>query len=345
MIYRIRPLFLVVVVLVFAFAPVVRAESITVATYNVEHFESHFEAFRISRTPEGKGATGMLKDVLDLLKKENDEDNWEVAEVITDKAFSPDVLVIEEGCSQSNLTYFNKRWLHEAYETAIVFPTNTDRQQNLCMLLKPGFKILARKDKYYEEKDTGQNARGERLFARGPAFCLVQTPGGYRFWVGVTHQKSKAGNSVEVTAWRNREAIRTHEIMKELQQAGPDDVMLLGDMNDDLGEDQYEKDPKSGGDAIPHLVGPPADHFFLATEPLAKSGEISFGGYWNTKYRSLIDHVVTTPSMKDQIESVSVFKGSLTAVASDHYPVMVKVRCDEPSKNGRKTAAQPAPVR
>jgi endonuclease/exonuclease/phosphatase family metal-dependent hydrolase len=302
-------------------------ETFTVATYNIEHFESAFEEYRLSKDPAVKNDPNpVLKEMLQEERRQNEEDQWEVAQVILDKEFSPDILVIEEGCSQSNLRYFNKRWLNNAYEAAIVFPTNTDRNQNLGLLLKPGFRILARKDKYHEEKDTVANERGNLLFARGPAFVLIQTPGGYKVWVGVTHQKSKSDNSVEVAAWRNREAKRTHEIMKELAKSGPDDVILLGDMNDDLGEDQFEKDPKSGGDAIASLVGPPADGFVLATEKLAKSGEISFGGYWNPKFRSFIDHVVTTPGMKDQIEDVHVFKGSVASVASDHFPVIVKVR-------------------
>jgi endonuclease/exonuclease/phosphatase family metal-dependent hydrolase len=323
-----------------------RAETVTLASYNIEHFESRFEEYKLSRdkaVKEREKNDPLLKELLDAERRQNEEDQWEIAQVISDPAFNPDVLVIEEGCSQSNLKYFNKRWLNNAYETAIVFQTNTDREQNLCMMLKPGFKILARKDKYFEEKDPVQNARGDRLFARGPAFCLIETPSGYRFWVGVTHQKSKSGNSVEVTAWRNREAVRTHQIMKELQKAGPEDVILLGDMNDDLGEDPYEKDPKSGGDVIPHLVGPPADQFVLLTEELAKKGEQSFGGYWNTKYRSLIDHAVITPSMKDQVESVSIFKGSLSAAASDHFPLVVKIHSDEPSTRNGTSRATRAP--
>ena len=138
-----------------------------------------------------------------------------------------------------------------------------------------------------------------------------------------------------MTAWRNREAKRTHEIMRELQKAGPEDVILLGDMNDELGVGEFENDPKSGGDTIALLVGPPQDGFVLVTEQLAKSGEISFGGYQNSKYRSFIDHVVVTPGMKDQIEDVKVFKGSLAPAASDHFPVVVKVRSDEPKARKR----------
>jgi endonuclease/exonuclease/phosphatase family metal-dependent hydrolase len=232
-----------------------------------------------------------LKELIEEVKHQNDEDNWEVAEVITDTRFSPDVLVIEEGCSQENLEYFNERWLRKAYATVMTFPTNTTRNQHLCMLLKPGFKVIEKRDQYYLEKDTAPNTRGERLFARGPAFVLVQTPGGYRFWA---------------------------------------DVMLLGDMNDDAGLDEFEKE--AGADAIATLVGPKQDGFVLATQPLVDVKENSFGGYWNPKFRSLIDHVVTTPEMKDQIEDVKVFKLNVARVASDHYPVYVKLKCDAPQK-------------
>jgi endonuclease/exonuclease/phosphatase family metal-dependent hydrolase len=341
--------------------PAAFAETVTVATYNIEHFQERFRAFELGKKLPKPVTDPVLKELLDSERRHNDEDNWEVAQVITDDRFNPDVLVIQEGCTQDNLEYFNKRWLRGAYETAIVFPTNTDRDQHLGMLLKPGFKVVEKRDQYHQEKDTTPNGRGGRLFARGPAFCLIQTPGGYRFWVGVTHQKSKrtdfdkddedkirtdhpqatraqrdalekaakAKAAADAAAWRNREAKRTHEIMKELEKAGPDDVMLLGDMNDDLGEDEAEK--AAGGDGIAALVGPEADGFLLATRPLADKGEFSFGGYWRPDFRNLIDHVVVTRGMKDQIEDVGVFKGSVTRVASDHYPVFVRVKSDEPA--------------
>jgi endonuclease/exonuclease/phosphatase family metal-dependent hydrolase len=347
------------------------AEVVTVATYNIEHFQDRFLAHTLGRklTKEQK-ADPLIDQMLFQLRKANEEDHWETAQVIADPAVNPDVLVIQEGCTQDNLEYFNKRWLREAYATAITFPTNTgDRNQHLNMLLKPGFKVLKRNDQYHLEKDTAANGRGDRLFARGPAFVLVGTPSGYRFWVGVTHQKSKrldfgaeqaadvrranAGQPKAATdekikaardasgkqaaEWRNRESKRTHEIMKELAAGGEsDDVLLLGDMNDDLGQDEYEK--LAGADAIDLLVGPPADGFLLLTKPLAAAGEISFGGYARDQYRSLIDHAVATPAMKDQIVEAKVFRGGLAPVASDHYPVVVKIRSD-PAK---PAAAAPA---
>jgi endonuclease/exonuclease/phosphatase family metal-dependent hydrolase len=338
------------------------SETITLATYNVEHFQEHFYAHQLTqKLAKEKKEDADIKEMLFQLRKMNDEDNWETALVITDRDVNPDILVIEEGCTQDNLEYFNKRWLHSAYETVIQFPSNTgDRNQHLNMLIKPGFKVLQKKDQYYLEKDPTPNSRGDKLFARGPSFVLVQSPGGYKFWVGVTHQKSKridfdrehesamrkelsgqpkavidekikaakTESGKSAAEWRNREAKRTHEIMKALAataaQDGSADVILLGDMNDDLGMDENEK--LAGADAIELLVGPKDDNFFLATRALAEKGEISFGGYFRPDYRSFIDHVVVTPAMKERVADVRVFHGGVAKVSSDHYPVVVKVK-------------------
>jgi endonuclease/exonuclease/phosphatase family metal-dependent hydrolase len=313
-----------VVLVLASFAVASRAETITCATYNIEVFHQHF-------APSSQPLTD--PDVERRLRADADKDFWMISRVILDPKFSPDVLVIEECCEQSELDKFNKEWLKGAYETVIVFPTNTERHQTLALMLKPGFKIVEKRDQYYQEPDPVGNERGQRLFARGPAFCLVQSPGGYKFWVGVTHQKSKSGNSVDVTKWRLRESKRTHEIIKELEQLGPakgnGDVMLLGDMNDELGFQQYEQE--AGGDAVATLVGAPEDGFVLATKPLIDAGQISYGGYWRPAHRSFIDQIVTTKEMKDQIEEVKVFNSCMAEVASDHFPVYVRIHADPPS--------------
>jgi endonuclease/exonuclease/phosphatase family metal-dependent hydrolase len=306
-------------------------ETFTVATYNVEQWHTNFEGHRMQMATRksNEPVSERMNEIITTERFQNDEDNWEVAQVILDKSFNPDVLVVQEGCGQSDLSFFNKRWLNNAYGTVVQFPSNTDREQHLCMLLKPGFKILQRRDKYHEEQDpAGGNERGARLFARGPVFCLVQSPGGYKFWVGVTHQKSKRDNDVANTEWRNREARRTHEIMKELEKAGPDDVILLGDMNDEPGVQEFED--KGGGDTIANLLGPEQDGFTLVTRPLHEAKEFSFGGYWRTDRRTLIDHVVVSKGMKDQVGDAKVVKTPpLAPAASDHYPVMVTVKADQ----------------
>lgn len=323
----------VLIVSTVLLSPVVWAETITIGTYNIEVFSRSFLAHRLTTRPFFKDNQDNpdLKELLEDERRSNDENNWEAAQVILDPAFNPDVLVLQEGCGLSDLEFFNKRWLQGAYETLLVFPTNTTRDQNLCMLLKPGFKVLERRDQYYLEPDTVGNDRGERLFARGPAFALVQSPSGYQFWVGTTHQKSKGGNNVEVTKWRNREAKRTNDIMAELSKRGTVDLVLLGDMNDELGMQEFEQE--AGGDTITTLVGPPENGMVLATKPLVDAGKISFGGYWKTNYRSFIDHVIITTSMKDQVEEVNVFQDGFAKVASDHYPVYIRIKADPVSRN------------
>ena len=299
-------------------------ETITIGTYNIERFQEHF--------PDTKAIVD--KDLAGFVRSAADKANWMASEVILNPKFSPDILVIEECCDQDDLDKFNKQWLKEAYETVLVFPSNSERHQSLALMAKPGFKVLEKKDQYYLEKDPGGgNERGDRLFARGPVFCKVQSPSGYTFWVGVTHQKSKGGNSVEVTKWRKREASRTHEIMKELEKAGPDDVILLGDMNDEFGIQEYELE--AGGDVIADLIGSPADGFILATKPLSDAARISYGGYWKPTYRSFIDHIVISKGVKDQVEEVEIVTDGLAQAASDHYPVYIRIKTDATTQPGK----------
>jgi hypothetical protein len=317
--------------IVLLFASWLHAQQITVATYNIEHFAGHFLARRVAATRPSVAKNPEAQDLMESERRHEDEDNWETAQVILDPSFFPDILAVQEGCSQADLEYFNHRWLKDAYSTVIVFDSNTDREQTIGLMLKPGFKVIDRKDQYYREPDPIPNVRGNRLFARGPAFLLVEAPSGYRFWIGTNHQKSKSDNSVEVTQWRNREAVRTHQIIKEVEKAGPSDVIFLGDMNDEPGIQMYEM--QAGGDAIANLVGSTSDGILLATSKLAEAGKISYFGYSRTDHRSLIDHIFVTASVKDQIEDVQVFQNGFTAVASDHCPVMMRFRADAVSKN------------
>jgi hypothetical protein len=337
--------FVLLLVLCSAWLTAAYSEEISLATYNVEFFDRHFLAHRMAKEPIAQEAAG--KEILEELRKKNDEDNWETAQVILDAKFNPDLLVIEEGCEQADLEYFNRRWLSNRYATVIQFPSNTDRRQHLCLLMKPGFKILERRDQYRLEPDPLGNERGSKLFARGPVFVKVQTPGAYVFWVGLTHMKSKNVGPIEVepgpktekgesaqtrqkkvaaSKWRNREAVRTHQIIKELEQAGPKDVILLGDINDSVGLDAYEAE--GGGDAVANLLGPASDGLVLATQPLVDAKQHSFNGYWRTGFRELIDHVIVTTSMKDQLLEVRLVNQGLAEVSSDHFPVLVRIKSD-----------------
>ena len=322
-----------------------RAETIRVTTYNIENFNNNFLASRMTKekfkhAPDTEAGKEFATEIQDYVKKKNDEDNWEIAQTILDPKVNPDIIVIQECCTEKDLNYFNDRWLKKAYETVIVFPNNSgaDRVQNVAMMLKPGFKVLEKRDQYYLEKDTVANERGDKLFARGPAFVKIQSPGGYVFWVGTNHFKSKSGNSGPVTAWRNREAVRVHQIQKEVAAAGPSDVLFLGDCNDESGvTEDFEKGNEFGGDTITNLVGPPEDKYVLLTKPLLAKQEISFGGYFSDRYRSFIDHAVATPEMATRVKDISIFHEKLAPAASDHYPVTILIEA-------REAAATTAPT-
>src|SRR5437879_3055129 len=126
---------------------IARAETITIATYNVELFHEHFApATQPTHDPE----------LTRRLRADADKDLWMISQVILDPKLNPDIICFEECCEQIELDKFNKDWLKNAYETVIVFPTNSDRHQQLGMMLKPGFKVVEMKDQYYLEKDSGQ---------------------------------------------------------------------------------------------------------------------------------------------------------------------------------------------
>jgi endonuclease/exonuclease/phosphatase family metal-dependent hydrolase len=295
-------------------------QTVRIMTYNVENFRQNFLAFQVNKTTQPNWPPAAL-ELIARERREDDEENWEVARTITD--VSPDIWLLQEGCDKSDLEYFNREFLKGYFETVHVFKTNTDRVQNTAILLKPGFKVLEYKEDYHDEPDTGDvNPLFDKLFARGPGFALVQAPDGSKFWVGTNHAKSKAGdNGVPVTQWRNAEAVRTNQIINELRKAGPKEVFFLGDMNDELGMDQYEKEV--GASAIELIGGKGDTALEILTKPLVDRGEISYGGYRRGDHRSFIDHAFATPEAAKWVQSVYVFRGDLADVASDHFPVVV----------------------
>lgn len=295
-------------------------QPLRIMTYNVENFRQNFLAFAVNKTTQPTWPAAAL-ELIARERREDDEENWEVARTVLD--VQPDIWLLQEGCAKADLEYFNREFLKNYFETVHIFKTNTDRVQNTAILLKPGFKVLEFRENYHEEPDSGDvNPEFDKLFARGPAFALVEAPNGTKFWVGTNHAKSKAGqNGVAVTKWRNAEAVRTNAIINELRKAGPAQVFFAGDMNDELGMDQYEKEV--GVSAIEQIVGAGDTAIEILTKPLADRGEISYGGYRRGDHRSFIDHAFATPEAAKWVKSVYVFRGDLADVASDHYPVVV----------------------
>lgn len=309
-------------------APAARApEVFSVATYNVENWRNNFAAEKLEKSGE-LGTSPAARDTLRQLRAANDENNWEVSRVLLELA--PDIVMFQEAASLEDLKAFNTRWLENAYATVHVFATNSGRGQNLAMMLKPGFSIVEIREEYHKEPDpdpTGRTSGGEesgvanqpRLFARGPGFALIQTPSGDKVWVGNTHQKSKSGNSVDVTRWRNREAVRTHDILRELRATGHP-VIFTGDFNDELGVQEFEAG--AGGSTVEKNAGPAGGGFTLATRQLHDKNLISFQGYFRNRYRSLIDHFVISDDLAPALVDVRIDRSPFAEVASDHLPVI-----------------------
>ncbi|HEY0008551.1 MAG TPA: endonuclease/exonuclease/phosphatase family protein [Tepidisphaeraceae bacterium] len=327
-----RMLSTAVLLLAASFAP---AEEIRVATYNVEHWGQRFDTRQLAAWAKTQPKSEELAAMIKAERNQDDEDNWEVATVIAHPKLNPDVIFFQEGCGQEDLEYFNKKWMNGAYSYIKVFPSNSGRGQEIGVMIKDGFKVLEVRDQYHLEKDTvdksfatregeepSEAIKENRLFARGPAFVLIQSPSGYKFWAGTNHQKSKSGNDVNVTKWRNREAARTNEIIKDLAKTGVD-VIFGGDTNDELGYQEFEQE--AGGDAISLLEGKDGQ-VKLVTRELSDKGEISFGGYSRDRFRSFIDHMYVSKSLAGRVVSVNVYKEGVAPVASDHYPVMTVIR-------------------
>jgi endonuclease/exonuclease/phosphatase family metal-dependent hydrolase len=289
--------------------------SVRVVSYNIENFRENFNAFQLEKKYRG---TGQPDDIWELIRRERREDreeNLEVARVIL--AMQPDVLALQESAGERDLAYFNKTFLDGYFETIVELPTNTDREQHLTVLLRPGFEVV-RQESIADTPDVDDvNDRTDKLFARGPGFLLIRTPGGEEFWLGNTHQKSKGGNSEAVTRWRNAEAKTTVEAMLRLAEQDPD-VLMVGDMNDELGVGEFETEA-GGGDAMRHFD----EGVVLLTKPLIAEGGVTYKGYGGTGRASLIDHASATQALAERVTNVEIFVSPMTEVASDHLPVIV----------------------
>ncbi len=299
-----------------------------VATWNIEHFMMLFDQ---ALMPERS------RDRSELFR--DDEDLFEIAATFSLDAFDPDIVAIQECCSQAMLEHFNRDRLGGRYALVRVFPGNTEGQW-LGMLAKPGFEAVEVRDGYYKESDPVDDPRirrdkehygiadANRLFPRGPSFVKFRTPGGRVLWVGTTHVKSKYGNSEAVTAWRRRELERTRTICLELAaEKGVDGLVILGDFNDAFGKDRYEE--AVGGDVLEAmLAGEKGRALTSPTRDLHLRQPASTTYHCLIKppqYRSFIDHAFVTPSLAPAVREVRVVDAPVAAAASDHYPVVLEL--------------------
>jgi exonuclease III len=303
-----------------------QTEQVRIGSWNIEHFMKMFDQDRMPLRAQEQS---------ELWRDE--EDQYEVARVIKDTSFAPDILVIEECCDEAMLKLFNRKWLPGIYPYIKVFTSNTDGQF-LGIMAKAGFEPQQVKE-YYLDKDPLQDKRitndkeelnsseGEnRLFCRGPGFVLFKTSKGNQVWVGTTHSKSKSGNSKAVTEWRIRELERTRQICGELIKAGPSKrLVLLGDFNDDFGMDNYEKG--LGIDAVETMLKGtlPEEKLVCLDEAIWKSDPTAASYHCEIKpkrFRSFLDHAFASPELAASVKSTVLIQESIAYVASDHLPIL-----------------------
>ena len=297
------------------FAADAKKETVRVGTWNVEHF---FKMFDQEKMPERS------RDMTEYYADE--EDQYEVAATIKSPSFNPDIIVIQECCDKEMLELFCKKWLTDKFAYINVFKCNSDSQM-IGILARPGFKPLSVKE-YADVKDevySAKTGKDSKLFSRGPGFVLFQTPQGNKLWVGTTHTKSKYGNSKGVTEWRIRELEKTRQICGQLASGSDtDNLVILGDFNDDFGKDKYEN--AVGQDAVEVMIKGTGNEKFVCLDEAVWKSNPDIATYHCVikppKYRSFLDHIFATPSLAKCVKQTVVIDESIAYVASDHLPLL-----------------------
>ena len=304
----------IILLVLTVFSVTLYGEQVKVATYNIEHMMKMFDQ---QQMPERS------RDMTEFYRDE--EDMYEVARVITLPQMDPDIICMQECCSQEMLEYFNKEFLDGKYSFVKVFNGNSD-SQTLAMMAKKGFEPV-KIDEYYQMKDKGYRDGTSDLFGRGPAFVKFKTPKGNMLWVGTTHAKSKYNDSANMVKWRSRQVDTLREICEGYLDAGDSFVTIQGDFNDSFGMDKNET--KAGKDAVAQLLLGKKKMRCL-TKKLQDSGLNSY--HCKIKpptYRSFLDHVFVSEPLVDKVVSIKLIQDPIAEVASDHLPVVMTYNLPE----------------
>ena len=303
-----------ILLLVTIFSVNLYGERVKVATYNVEHFMRMFDQ---QQMPERS------RDMTEFYRDE--EDQYEVARVISLPQMDPDIICIQECCDQEMLEAFNNEMLGGKYSFVKAFNGNSD-SQTLAMMAKKGFEPV-KIDEYYQMKDAEYRDGTNPLFGRGPAFVKFKTPAGNMLWVGTTHPKSKSGDSVNIVKWRGRQVDALRSFCESYLEAGDKYVILQGDFNDSFGMDNNEN--KAGLDAVAQmLLG--EQKMKCLTKKLQDQGINTYHCKIKPpKYRSFLDHIFVSQQLAGKVENVKVIDEPIAEVASDHFPVVVTYNLPE----------------
>ncbi len=160
-------------------------------------------------------------------------------------AAAPDILALVEVENRPTLLEFHE-YLYlpvlvpvaaAPFASLMLIDGNDDRGIDVGLALRPGYRIAGMLSHVDDRM-----ADGELLFSRDCPEYLIETPSGARIAVLPNHFKSKfGGNDARGRAKRAAQAGAVAAIYRRLRDAGVDNVVVLGDLNDTPDSDELAR--------------------------------------------------------------------------------------------------------
>jgi endonuclease/exonuclease/phosphatase family metal-dependent hydrolase len=278
-----------------------RAETLTVATYNLENYgpadrmtEAGFRKDYPKPEPEKRALRAVIK------------------------ALNADVLVVQEMGPQQYLDELRRDLKTEGTEYAhAALATAADADRHVAILSKRPLKsVLTHTDlqfAYFGAKETVKRGLMEAtVVTSGGDVTLFAVHMKSRFTERSDDPQSAVRRAGEATAIRDR-------VLKRFPQPATARFIVLGDCNDSRASKALGFLAKRGKTEIVQLL-PAAD---------------SRGETWTHSFRkedsySRVDHILVSPGLMPLVENgrARIFDGDEVRAASDHRPVVVVLRFD-----------------
>lgn len=214
-----------------------------------------------------------------------------------------DLLAVIEAESRNTLLRFNRSILNTVYQEIgnqnpplyseiMLIDGNDERGIDVGIMTKNGYKLGLVKSHIHD-----LDANGKPIFSRDCPEYQVTTPNGTLIWVIPNHFKSKfGGNTAPSKAKRKLQAEQTARIYNDLIQAGHENIIVLGDLND-----TPESDPLK-----PLLSTTLKD---VSTHPTFDPGEYKkIGTYDNGANSKKIDYLLLSPNLFKKVQSCGLFR-------------------------------------
>lgn len=225
-----------------------------------------------------------------------------------------DILGVVEAENRISLRDFSKVLLAQVdarpYPHVMVIDGNDGRGIDVGILTRDGFAI----GEIVSHVDDGGVAN--EVFSRDCPEYTVRTSSGASIVVMVNHFKSKGyGKPADSNARRKRQAERVAELYRARRDAGQENVVVLGDLND-----TPDSDPLS-----PLIAG--TDLKDISTHPRYR-GDGRPGTYANGTASNKIDYILLSPALYAKVTDGTVLRkgvwGGTNGTLFPHYESMTK---------------------